>query len=229
VAEDLERLTIAPPEELVRYLAIFRRFLRSFASSSRSGDRQRLILAGWIADALHNVPGLLYRYEPKVWSSPEQIDRWVRAFPRSIGPRGAPAEIAAECLTIFAHHGASGELALRAGLSKLNVAPPEKMKHYLRLLYGFCLDTRTLRSYSDPCAPWGDVNSRWDDQGDSMVAFYGLVAEVLLPIPRALVHWSTFDERAFWHSTLSMDVVLRNENAWREHWRARCPEDVRLT
>src|SRR5579862_9111044 len=81
--------SIAPTTVLIRYLDIFRRWFLATNRYAESGDQNGLLLSAWIADALHNVPSMLYgegrvrqrevveRLKP-LWteSLPTGVDRW---------------------------------------------------------------------------------------------------------------------------------------------------------
>jgi hypothetical protein len=83
---------MAPPDELVRYLAIIRRTFVAIEDSAATGDRDRLLLALWAADAIHNVPSMLRHYSPDHWHSPDEIARWMRGFQRQVRGYDAPRE-----------------------------------------------------------------------------------------------------------------------------------------
>lgn len=74
---------LAPPEALVRYLAPFRRAFAAVATYARRRDRGGLLLGGYVADALHNVPAVLWRYDESAWHAPAAMRDWlVFAFAR---------------------------------------------------------------------------------------------------------------------------------------------------
>lgn len=64
----------APAQELVRFLAVFHRFLTATEGYSTRADRSGVLLGGWLADALHNVPFLLRHYSLDAWHSPAKMD-----------------------------------------------------------------------------------------------------------------------------------------------------------
>src|SRR5579883_1971593 len=97
---------IAPVPELVHYLAIFHRFAVALTDAVERRDVAGILMGVWIADTLHNVPGMLRRYDPAAdWNGPVQLAEWMREFPKRVRKAGAPDELAAACDAIFSPEG----------------------------------------------------------------------------------------------------------------------------
>ena len=56
----------APTILLARYLAIFQRFFAVVTNSTQNGDKPGMHLGGWLANALHNVPAMLWHRDNSV-------------------------------------------------------------------------------------------------------------------------------------------------------------------
>lgn len=67
----------APPEEMVRYLAAFRRAFSAIAAYTEKRDRAGLLLGGYLADALHNVPSMLWHCDESEWHNPRDMRAWL--------------------------------------------------------------------------------------------------------------------------------------------------------
>src|SRR5579871_4160030 len=151
-------LHIAPIHELIRYLCLFRRWFVASQGYVRHQDTAGVILAAWIADALHNVPTMLWRYDPKAdWNGPAQLAAWMKSFPKVVRKQGAPARIAADCDAIFSPAGAWAELHLDKDLSDLDLAPAEKMAAYLDIFRDACLYIR----WRHGPYPWKETSEHW--------------------------------------------------------------------
>jgi predicted metal-dependent HD superfamily phosphohydrolase len=186
---------IAPTEVLIRYLCLFRRWLLAAQRYVQNHDEHGVFLSAWIADALHNIPTMLWRYDPSTnWNSPQELADWIKVFPQVVRKQGAPARIASECDAIFSPEGAVEELHLRDDLSDLDLARPRMMSAYLDLLYSACVGIRTRPGGENP---WTQKSEFWQEREAETTAAMGRIADVLVEVPCALVHWSTFDEARF--------------------------------
>ena len=91
----------APIPEQIHYLAIFR---RAFVAIEAFGDHEDvlgMLMAGHLADALHNVPSMLWAYEVDGMHSPASIASWLKMFPAQLRTMGAPARAVEECRRIL--------------------------------------------------------------------------------------------------------------------------------
>jgi hypothetical protein len=209
--------TLAPAPEIVRYLAIFHRMFDPTARYGREGNRADIVLTGWMADALHNVPGLLLRYDraSPAWWTAEAMDQWMYHFPETLRDAATPDPLADECAHIFT----AAELPV--GFVDVadpygDIAPEQKLREYADFLYYACLTLRGFRSWgADRPRPWRTMT---DAPGaEQWMAFVARYAAALLPIPGGLTRWSRFDENRFFADALAIGDDLPEER--REHWR----------
>lgn len=186
-------MSLAPTAEIVHSLALFHRALRTIHAHGMRGDRVGMVFGGWLANTLHNVPAHLCHYNPSGW-----VDNRPTAFPLSM-QKYAPAAIAAECKDIFASENDLSDLGLRPDLSNLDLAPPNKLREYLNVLYHACLTMRLMSNYGNGRirAFWEDVDAHWSLEADEYGAFCAQIADALYGLPTGLVHWNGFDKRGF--------------------------------
>ncbi len=187
-------LRIAPAPELVRYLCLFHRWLTATQRYIRNHDRDGILLSAWIADTVHNVPGMLWHYDPGTfWNSPAQLAKWTETFPQVVKEQNAPERIAADCDYIFSPVGAAQELGLADDLADIDLAPPEKLVLYLELIYRAYVGVR----YRPGPDPWLNKEDGWRSRQAAVKERLGRLAGVLIDVPPALVHWSALNEDAF--------------------------------
>jgi hypothetical protein len=212
-----ENIELAPASELVRYLAIFQRAFVAIENYTRTEDKAGMLLGGWIADALHNVPGLLINYSPDAWYNPVRMDEWMHDFPEEMEERELPPHLVRDCRAIFARAGTAQELQLQDDLSDIDIAPPPKMRGYLTILYHACLGMRLIRRYGHRShTPWKGLESLWTDEADERAEDNSLTVQMLCPLPKGLVHWSQFDEARFRQAGLNLvsHRSLEEQEAW---------------
>lgn len=188
------KLVLAPPETIVRSLAVFQRAFLIIRAQDGTQDRVGQLFGGELAGALHNVPSRLCYYKTNSW-----VDNRPAVFPRYVR-RYAPEPIASNCAWIFTGDNIAS-LGLQDDLSDMDLAPPKKLRQYLSVFYYACLTLRLMQNYGTGRAFWKDVETKWSANADEYGAFCALLADVLHDVPTALVHWSRFDEREFWRQT----------------------------
>ncbi len=186
------KLILAPPEQIIHSLAVFRRAFLIIRAYGGTQDRAGQLFGGWLANTLHNVPSSLCYHRTKGW-----VDSRPTVFPRYVR-RYAPEPIAANCAWIFSSENDPAELGLQADMSGLDLAPPEKLRQYLSIFYYACLTMRLMQNHGTGRAFWQDVETKWSARADDYGAYCAVLADVLHDVPTALVHWSRFDEREFW-------------------------------
>jgi hypothetical protein len=189
------QISIAPTSELIRFLCLFRRTFIAMQRFVREQDEDGIILMAWIADALHNVPGMLWRYDPaQDWNGPQQMKRWMAQFPDGVRSCAPPDHIQFACINVFSAAGATAELALAEDLSDLDLAPPEQMAAYLDLFYRACI---TIRWRQAPHMPWRTLDEHWASARSGKIEAMSRMAELLAQAPVGLVHWGQFDRDDF--------------------------------
>jgi hypothetical protein len=180
-----------PVDTLIWHLAVFQRLFAGMEEAAAASDREAMWLYQWAADTLHNVPGMLQRYdEPSGWQSPEDIARWVLNFPDLVEHLGATPRIIRWSERLLSQTDVHETLGLAADLQGLDLAPEAELAEPLRSLYHFCLDTRQRW-------PRADLDEEdWrvcEFQGQNN----GVLARTAKHLPRGLVHWHEFDLPAF--------------------------------
>jgi hypothetical protein len=182
----------APHDVLLWYLAIFRRLFSMMERAATDGDREAMWVCQWAADALHNVPAMLRRYDATdEWHDPERFEREIRGFPHLLVRAGAPAHVHTLGGKLVSRQDIAEELGLKADGSDLDLAPNEELDHGLERLYGCCLDTRQRFVWQHLSEP--DRWRRFEFQGRNN----GLLGGVAKALPRGLVRWSAFDLQRF--------------------------------
>jgi len=198
---------LAPPFLLVRYLAVFQRFFAVVIDYTQAGDKAGMLLAGYLANALHNVPRMLWHCDPQDWLSPTDMGVWMAEFSQGLAERDAPQHLIVDSKRILSAVGTAQEFQLRDDLVDMDLAPLPKMCVYLDWLYSAFLYIRSFRNYgSYQLSSWRDLEKTWSDNAEAaerMANFCAVIASVLLPVPRALVQWKQFDEASF------LDQVIR--------------------
>lgn len=212
----LEIRSLAPPEEIVRYLAVFERCFRFIRAAGMHRNRDRMLLGGHLADALHNVPALLCSFNTDEWNRGERFRSYLRGVDQVPRSHNAPPEVVKNCRSLMEPEARPGELGLSTDLTGWDLAPPEKLAGYLEVLYEACLSLRIMRNYGYPQENrtdtlWLTTDENWRPEGDDRGIECGWLAALYLPIPPALVHWRAFDEAAFWAGL---------ESAWTQRYGA---------
>ncbi len=214
-------LQLAPTPTLVRYLAVFQRFLDAVVDYTHDGDKLGMLLGGWLADALHNVPGMLWHCDPNAWHNPAGMDAWMNEFPERMREKSAPERLVADSRRILSAESGTQALGLRDDVADLDLAPLPKMCIYLNLLYDACLSMRFLRNVRRRSSPaiWQGVEQAWSEmaeQADAQAHFNGVIASVLRPVPAALVRWGSFDAEQFYNEALKAADLFPQKD--RETW-----------
>jgi hypothetical protein len=196
----IERL--APPSEIVRYLAVFERCFRFIHTAGVHRDRDAMLLGGHLANELHNVPALLCRFDLDDWHRGDRFQAELRLGYRIPEYHGAPPATVQACRRLLAPEWQPGELGLEADLSALDLAPPEKLVKYLERLYDACIHLRIIRNYGFPPPDeeytgtfWITSDANWVPDGDQRGVDNGVLAERCVWIPKALVSWGHGTER----------------------------------
>lgn len=217
-------MKLAPAPEMVRYLAIFHRAFTVSAGYKENKDPYEAVLGGELADALHNVPSLLWDYKEKGRHSHSQI-RFVEALQKY----GAPERIIALYSYVASTEGTAAELGLREDLSDICLAPQDALDRYLRVLHQACLALRVMRNFDNDgdtslprnereYAPWRNLETIWTTEADEWGTFCSHLAQAFLPLIAALVRWNTFDED-LWLQEASAAKTLVPEQ-FRKSWDA---------
>jgi hypothetical protein len=183
----------APLPELIHYLAVFHRALLAVEAFGNVGDVQGMLMGGHLADALHNVPPMLWSYADSSTHTPASTAAWLRRFPGELARMGAPPELVDKCRQILFDADDAGDLGLAKDLRDLDVAPPAKLKTYLDEFEGWCLGMRAYPSHFDAPCFGGPCTA----QARDAAALLGLAAGAMKDLPAGLVRWRHFDEAAF--------------------------------
>jgi hypothetical protein len=217
---------MAPGPVIALYLAVFYRCLAYISEAGKSHDRDAMLLGGHLADALHNVPAFLCRYNCDDWHSAEHFMSLLLEWHEVPEWHGAPPGILDACRQLFQPELRPGELGLAADLSNLDLAPQHRLAPYLSLLYEACLTMRLIRSYGasssgdeDSGRFWNTADENWRPKGDEHGAANGVLAAILLPLPAALVTWNRFDETQFHAQAERRWIEGFGDTHWREEGR----------
>jgi hypothetical protein len=192
---------LAPADEMVRYLAPLRRALDSVIIHSARRDFPGLLLDGYVADALHNVPAMLWHYDEASGNAPSRMRTWLeRGFLRWLHQR-APPELVEQAERVIAAAGGFEVLGLSGGPEHVRLPPLECLGACLDRLKSACLTVRFLRNIGGPVwnarSQWIDLDERVTPKDEEYSAMCGEVARALLALPAAVVSWPTFDRAAF--------------------------------
>jgi hypothetical protein len=236
---------LAPAPVIVRYLAVFQRALIAIQDYTRNGDKPGMLLGGWLADALHNVPAMLWHSSHASEHTPEAMDIWMNSFPDMLIKRAAPARLVEDSRRIVSAEGAAHELGLREDLTDLELASLPKMREYLNMIYEACVLMRGMRNYGTPpftpleaqenvrnvtpgvneqmsnrlvYTPWSGLEYAWTEDAQTHAVFNGRMATLLQPVPQALVHWVQFD-RAQWVRTV-LEAIADLPDDHQQWWRS---------
>jgi hypothetical protein len=206
---------LAPPDEMVRYLATFRRFLDSVVAHSERHDLPGLLLDGYLADALHNLPAMLWHYDETSWHAPSQMRTWLERDFLEWLRQWAPPELVEHAGRVLAAAGAPEVLGLPGGPEQLRLPPLESLGACLDVLHTACVTIRSLRNlagnWSREGGPWANLKHVTAAEEKRATAM-GELARVLLPVPAAIVSWPTFDRAAFGREVRAPRVPA----SWRE-------------
>ena len=187
-----------PTDNLLWMLAVFSRTLRFTQTAAENQDRARLALSARLAYILHNEPGDLLHYDPN--------NRWHRIPPNHAERGSLAADIQQYMLDgdiperlfpiyeeILSLEGVESELGLTANTPTLDLAPPKKFILYGHMLRWACHLIRTLHVIPE--------DREFTEKEAQFMRLVANVARLLQPIPRALVQWKQFDEKAFRRAT----------------------------
>lgn len=224
-------IMLAPAPDMVRYLAIFHRAFTVCAGYKENKDPYEAVLGGELADALHNVPSLLWSYrESKEWNSPSQMDAWVRhEVVAGLQKYGAPERIIALCSRVVSPEGTAAVFGLRDDLSDLHLAPQDTLDRCLTVLRQACLTLRVMRNFDNDgdtsvprnkreYAPWRDLETVWTSEADTWGLFCAYLAQALLRVIAGIVHWKTFDEDAWLQEARTVKALVPEQ--FRDAWEA---------
>jgi len=207
----------APPSEMVRYLAILRRALISIARHGGRDSVHGLIFAGFLAEALHDLPVLLYHWDEDGLQPPSRLLESPSAgFPDMIERLGGTPAMVEESKTIFSPANHALELGLRDDLTDFALAPQPDLERYLDLLTTYLLEARIMRNYGSTrfaprtTSPFATAVTNPAVAREAGKA-NGRAASILTDIPAALVSWSRFDEAAFRLRVGTRIAALPNE------------------
>ena len=211
----------APPEEMVRYLAPLRRALGSVVAHAAKRDRAGLLLDGYVADALHNVPSMLWHYDEASWHRPSRMRLWLeRGFPETLRRMAAPPGLVEEAQRIVAQAGASDVLGLPGGPEQVRLPPLDRLRVCLERLYRACVTIRGLRNMGAwperGWPPWIGLDEQVTAEDDEFGAACDEIARAFVPLPAAVVSWPTFEEQAFEHELLAHSEL--GPARWRGWW-----------
>ena len=221
---------LAPAPVLLRCLAVFHRFFTAVEDYSRADDKAGMLLIGYLADALHNVPGMLWHCDKAdVWRTPDSMDAWMLDFPDHIRKKAAPERIIADGERILSAENSAQTLGARAGVADivdLDLCPLREMRLYLDLIYHACLSMRMMRNYGRRPSvihnvmdewrdaydflvlnkttyparvhtPWRELEKAWTQDAQAQADVNRALAQILLSLPTAMVHRSSFDPAQF--------------------------------
>ena len=217
---------LAPPEVLVRYLAIFRRVFAEMEAAAAADDLAGMWLCQWAADALHNVPGMLADYDrkPDDWNSPQRLSEWMVEFPESLAELGGPPEVVTRARELFESTGSHTLLGLTDDLRDFNAPPKDQLERYIKSLKDMCLETRYRLFWSaangncqSPCRKFGLRNGR--------------IGGLAKDIPLAIAQWNTFDRESFRARWEAGSQKLEHHPQWTDlvHELLKCQAEDRIT
>jgi len=188
----------APLGKIAVYLAIFRRFFIAAEEAGKGDDPYAMLLIGFMADALHNAPQILWHHNPEGFWKPAEVDAWVWNFPSTLARYGTPDPIIEHCRSIMSFTGVAEELGLPQELKDIRLPPLEPFYYYLDLMCRAFVNMRGMKWFGGNYPrKWDNLPAFWSNEATEAARWNGLFATALLPIPRAFVHWDTFDEAAF--------------------------------
>jgi hypothetical protein len=211
-------IIIAPPDVLIRFLAAFSRFFRESQKFLETKDHGGIVLTGYAANALHNVPGHLRRYKED-WK-----DNWFpfdETYARRLRAKGASERLIAVWDEIFTPMQDSAELCRNAELSNWDIAPPAVFDTFMGLFRDACLAMRFLRNLSSEPVEWQTPDASVIREGERAIIASTQIARAFAPLPTALLHWSSFDPEGF----LNNDEMI--ESTVLHDWWERSMEQVR--
>lgn len=218
-----QALQIAPTPQLLHHLTIFQRTFLSVEAYTQRGDKAGMLLGGWLADALHNVPHMLLHYDDDGVHNPVDTSAWLKSFPASMRGRGAPTNIVADCQHVLSNDGAATELGLKDDMSDFGLAPEAKLREYLDMIHRAFLSMRVMTSHGNrPLISWHELDQVWTEAAFSHAALNGLMASVLSPLPLGLVRWSRFKEDEFRQNAMNVGerLCVESRNDWRNFFQS---------
>jgi hypothetical protein len=192
---------IAPRHILSDFLAIFHRAFTAIDEYGTAEDQLGIHFGGWLADALHNVPGMLRDCRPiHEWHSPDALKDWLAlGFLESLLEFNAPERILreAKCITSFERFDDESEFAISN--PHFCIAPKCEFEWYTDKLADACIRIRTIRYHWDTPTGllWGELEPSRAEEAIRQGIYNALIARLLLPVPKLLLTWSEAQENAF--------------------------------
>jgi hypothetical protein len=199
--------SIAPPADLVRYMAFFHRAFAAIDDYTVAGDKQGMLLGGWLADALHNVPGVLQHYSDDSSQNALHMTNRIEVLPNRLLNSNAPERLITDCTRILSETDTARDLGLQDDLSDIDIAPDTEMILYLHILAKACIYMRMAGNCESKSENrWEDLDSSWNKWAYNQAKLSGLVASTLRTLPSGLVKWSEFDRNAFRRHVLNATI-----------------------
>lgn len=210
----------APPDEMVRYLAILRRVLVSIENHGKYHSIRHIVFAGYLADAFHSVPTVLWHWNEEGGLSPSELHVAItQGLPHGIEREGGTPGMIDEVKALVTPANDAALLGLRDDLSDYALAPQADRERYLDLLQNYFIAARLLRNYgrsrfqTEPPLKNPTVLDTAKPRADGREK--SLIACFLREIPSAIVAWPRFDESAFRGSVEEcLSVLPEGEYGW---------------
>lgn len=198
-------------------LAVFRRAFQAIAgyAEERPAHADGMLLGGFIASALHNVPQWLWHHVPD--RTHYDFQRPDVHLPYLINLAGAWRDgprLVDDLERIYARPGAAATLGLSEDLSDLTIPLSPVAEEHLDRLYRACLTLRLIRNQRRrlyPDGPLRGLRRTWPQEAAEQGRHNGLVAACLADVPVALTGWPRFDEAAFRRKVLHTRKALPPE------------------
>ncbi|BDI34013.1 hypothetical protein CCAX7_60640 [Capsulimonas corticalis] len=214
-------INIAPPDVLIRYLAVFSRFFRESQKFLDAEDYGGILLTGHAANVLHHTPMNLSHYRGVKADWKERSSEFFGSWASRFRADGAPEYLLTIWDEIFTPMQDHAELGLHADLSNLDLAPPVVFDAFMALFLDACLSMRFLNNISSEPVEWQMPDASVIKDGERAIIASTQIARAFAPLPTALLHWSSFDPESFInHEEMIERTVLRE-------WWARSIDQVR--
>ena len=179
-------------------MAVFQRAFAAIDEYALAGDKQGMLFGGWLANALHNVPGVLQYYSDDASLNAQRITNRLEVLPERLRTSNAPERLITDCNRILSECDAARDLGLKEDLSDIDLAPDTDMCLYLDILYEACLVMRLTENCSSKSDNrWADLDNSWSAWAYEQAKLSGLIASTLRTLPSGLVKWNEFDRKAF--------------------------------
>jgi len=217
---------LASTNVMVRYLAAFQRFFAAVIDYAREGDKAGILLGGYLADKLYDVPAMLWHGDPEDWFDPIGMEIQTQHFLEDIEMWEAPQRLLDRSRRILWVPDGVQELQLREDLTDVDLAPLPNMRAYLNWLYDACLYICMIRKVgSRQFAVWDHLEEAWSENAEEagrMANFNAVIASALLPVPKALVQWTEFNEEQFLDQALraAERLPIDDRQAWIQYTNA---------